>query len=118
MSTAATVYGLLIAAIGFFLTRFTVTLAAGDTTVGFLFAGIVPLVLGLSLAAFGVILAVGVYDVQFVRTIALWCLLGTGTMLVLVVLTLLGSLYHVGCGWLEGVDLPKRLFELPTFSRP
>jgi len=91
MSTVATVYGLLIAVIGFVLTRFTVTLAASDTTIAFLFAGIVPLVLGLSLTAFGVILAVGAYDVQFVRTTALWCVLGTGTMLLLVVLTLLGS---------------------------
>jgi two-component system OmpR family sensor kinase len=91
MSTGATIYGLLIAAIGFVLTRFTVTLAASDTTVAFLFAGIVPLVLGLSLTAFGVILAVGAYDVAFVRTTALWCVLGTGTMLLLVVLTLLGS---------------------------
>jgi two-component system OmpR family sensor kinase len=91
MSAGATVYGLLIAAIGFLLTRFTVTLAANDTTIGFLFAGIVPLVLGLSLAAFGIILAVGAYDVQFVRTTAIWCVLGTGTMFLLVVLTLLGS---------------------------
>jgi two-component system OmpR family sensor kinase len=91
MSRWATVYGLVIALIGFVLTRFTVTLAATDTTVRFLFAGIVPLVLGLLLTAFGVILAVGAYDTEFVRTTALWCVLGTGTMLVLVVLTILGS---------------------------
>jgi signal transduction histidine kinase len=91
MSTGTTAYGLLIAAIGFLLTRFTVTLAANDTTIGFLFAGIVPLVLGLSLAAYGIILAVGAYDEQFVRTTAIWCVLGTGTMFLLVVLTLLGS---------------------------
>lgn len=91
MSTRATLYGLVIAGIGFVLTRFTVTLAATDSTGQFLFGGIVPLVLGLSLAAFGVILAVGSYDAAFVRTTAVWCVLGTGTMLALVVLTVLGS---------------------------
>ena len=91
MSSRATTYGLLIGAIGFVLTRFTVTLAATDSTGQFLFAGIVPLVLGLSLTAFGVILAVGAYDAAFVRTTAVWCVLGTVTMLALVVLTLLGS---------------------------
>jgi len=83
--------GLFIALLGFFLTRFTVTLAATDTGVQFLFAGIVPLVLGLSLAAFGVVLTVGEYDTAFVRTTALWSLLGTLTMLLFIVLTLLGS---------------------------
>jgi two-component system OmpR family sensor kinase len=91
MPTRETLYGLVIAGIGFVLTRFTVTLAATDSTGQFLFGGIVPLVLGLSLAAFGVILAVGTYDAAFVRTTAVWCVLGTGTMLVLVVLTILGS---------------------------
>jgi len=91
MSSRATIYGLLIGAIGFVLTRFTVTLAATDSTGQFLFAGIVPLVLGLSLTAFGIMLAVGAYDAAFVRTTAVWCVLGTVTMLALVVLTLLGS---------------------------
>ena len=85
------VWGLVVALVGFVLTRFTVTLAATEMTVQFLFAGIVPLVLGLSLSAFGVILAVSSYDRQAIRTIARWCLLGTATMLALVVLTLLGS---------------------------
>jgi len=91
MSTVATAYGLVIAVVGFLLTRFTVTLAAADSTVTFLFAGIVPLLLGLSLTAFGVILAVGAYDVRFVRTTAVWCVLGTLAMFLLIVLTLLGS---------------------------
>ena len=83
--------GLVIALIGFFLTRFTVTLAADETTSQFLFAGIVPLVLGLSLAAFGVILTVGNYDPELVRTTARWCLVGTTSMALLVALTLLGA---------------------------
>jgi len=91
MSLRATLYGLLIAGIGFVLTRFTVTLAATNSTGTFLFAGVVPLVLGLSLSAFGVILAVGAHDTAFVRTTAIWCVLGTTTMIGLVALTLLGS---------------------------
>jgi two-component system OmpR family sensor kinase len=86
-----TVSGLVVALVGFVLTRFTVTIAATDTAVGFLFAGLIPLVLGLGLSAAGVFLAVGTYDRQFVRTIAGWCLVGTGAMGVLVVLTLLGA---------------------------
>jgi len=85
------VSGLFIALLGFVLTRFTVTLAAMEMSVQFLFAGIVPLVLGLSLSAFGVVLTVGAYSKTFVRTTAVWCFLGTGAMFLLIVLTLLGS---------------------------
>jgi two-component system OmpR family sensor kinase len=83
--------GLVIAAIGFFLTRFTVTLAVFDSPLRFVFAGLVPLTLGLGLAAFGVALAVSDVDRGLVRTTATWCVIGAGTMLVLVVLTLVGA---------------------------
>jgi signal transduction histidine kinase len=81
---------LVIAGIGFFLTRFTVTLAFEDP-VRFYLAGVVPLALGLGLAAFGVALAVADVEPSLVRTTAVWCVIGAGTMLGLVVLTLLGS---------------------------
>lgn len=84
-------WGVVIALIGFVLTRVTVTLAAQESAVQFLFAGIVPLVLGLSLTAFGIILTVGAYDRALLRRTALWALAGTGGMAILVVLTLLGS---------------------------
>ena len=83
--------GLVIAGVGFFLTRFTVTLAVYESTTRFYLAGVVPLVLGLGLAAFGVALAVADVDPGLARTTAAWCVAGTGAMLVLVVLTLLGS---------------------------
>jgi len=83
--------GLVVALVGFGLTRFTVTNAAMGTTAGFLFAGVIPLVLGLGLSAAGVFLAVGQHDRLFVRTVAVWCLAGTGAMGVLALLTLLGS---------------------------
>jgi len=83
--------GIVISLVGFILTRFTVTLAAHKTATQFLFAGIVPLVLGLTLTVFGIVLTVGSYDPVLVRTTARWCLIGTATMGVLVVITLLGA---------------------------
>lgn len=86
-----TISGFVIALIGFGLTRFTVTLAATEALEQFLFASIVPLVLGLSLAAFGVVLAVGAYDATMVHTTARWCILGTVTMAALALITALGT---------------------------
>ena len=83
--------GLVVAGVGFFLTRFTVTLAVYDDPLRFYLAGVVPLALGLGLAAFGVALTVADVEPSLVRTTARWCLVGTGAMFVLVVLTLLGS---------------------------
>jgi signal transduction histidine kinase len=103
--------GLVIAVIGFGLTRFTVTLAAMETIEQFLFTGIVPLVMGLSLSAFGVVLAVGAYDTHLVRTTALWCLLGTGSMAVLAGLTVLGT----GSSMLTDPETIRRQAYLSTF---
>lgn len=83
--------GFVIASIGFFLTRFNVTIAIADDPVVFYFAGVVPLAIGLGLAAFGVALAVADVDSRMVRRTAIWCVIGLVTMLVLVVLTILGS---------------------------
>jgi len=83
--------GLVIAGVGFFLTRFTVTLAVSGDPMAFYFTGVVPLALGLGLSAFGVALTVADVDAATVRTAAVWCVVGLVTMLALVVLTLLGS---------------------------
>lgn len=83
--------GLVVAGIGFFLTRFTVALAIYDDPIRFYFAGVVPLVLGLGLAAFGVALAVADVRGRVARTTAIWCVIGLGTMALLVFLTVLGS---------------------------
>ena len=83
--------GLVVAGLGFFLTRFTVTLAVRDSPVAFVFGGVLPLVLGLGLSAFGVALVVGEFERGFVRTVTLWCLAGTGAMFVLVLVTLVGN---------------------------
>lgn len=83
--------GLVIAGIGFFLTRFTVTLAISEAPIRFYLVGIIPLTMGLGLAAFGVALTVADIDPRIVRTTAVWCIIGAATMLVLALLTLLGS---------------------------
>ncbi len=83
--------GLVVAGLGFLLTRFTVTLAAYEDPVRFVIAGVVPLVLGLGLATFGVALAVGDFDRRFVATVTRWCLMGAASMVVLVFLTLVGN---------------------------
>jgi len=83
--------GLVVAGTGFFLTRFTVTLALYESPAQFYFAGVVPLMLGLGLAAFGVGLAVADVEASVVRTTAVWCVAGALAMAALVLLTLLGS---------------------------
>ena len=83
--------GLIIAGIGFFLTRFTVTLAAYESPMRFFIAGVVPLILGLGLATFGIALVVGDFERSFVDTVTLWCVGGAASMLVLVLLTLVGN---------------------------
>ena len=83
--------GLVVAGVGFFLTRFTVALAVDQSPARFYLSGVVPLVLGLGLSAFGVALTVANVDRELVRTTAAWCVVGTAGMLALVVLTLLGA---------------------------
>jgi len=102
--------GLVIAGVGFFLTRFTVTLAIYEDPVRFLLSGVVPLTLGLGLAAFGVALAVADIESALARTTALWCVVGTGGMLLLVVLTLLGS-----AGGMSTVEVARTQATLSTF---
>ncbi len=103
--------GLWVAGIGFFVTRFTVSLAAYEQPMSFFISGIVPLVLGLSLAAFGIALVVGSFDPAAVRTIAVWCIVGTATMAGLVLLTVLGS----EPGALRGVSSLRSTVSLANF---
>lgn len=88
---SVTLSGLWVAGIGFFVTRFTVTLAAFENQTQFLFAGIVPLVLGLLLATFGIALVIGSFEPRYVRTVALWCGVGALGMCFFVLLTLVGA---------------------------
>lgn len=83
--------GLIVAVLGFLLTRFTVTFAVTNTLITFAVGGILPLVMGLSLSAFGVLLTVGVLERPYVRTIVFWTILGLAVVGVLVVTTIYGS---------------------------
>ena len=83
--------GLVIALLGFALTRFTVTFTVDGDLLRFVVAGLLPLTLGLGLSAFGVALSVGSFERTYVRTTAIWTVIGAGAMLVLVILTLVGS---------------------------
>ncbi|WP_311170612.1 sensor histidine kinase [Halobellus ordinarius] len=91
MASRANYSGLVIAGVGFFLTRFTVTLTIHETSLRFYLAGVVPLSLGLGLAAFGVALTVLDVEPSLVQTTARWCVIGVGATFVLVVLTLFGT---------------------------
>lgn len=83
--------GLVVALLGFFLTRYTVTFALSDAPVPFLIGSVAPLVLGLSLSAFGVALAVGAFKGWYVRTIAVWTVLGAGSIGLFVLATIYGT---------------------------
>lgn len=86
-----TVSGLVIAGIGFFLTRFTVALTLQKSAMEFLFAGLLPLLMGLGLAAFGVALSVGTFRTSYVRTVTIWTVIGAVAMGVLVLSTIAGA---------------------------
>jgi uncharacterized membrane protein YagU involved in acid resistance len=82
--------GFVVAMVGFLLTRGTVALVADSDPVMFLLAGVVPLVTGLGLAAFGVALAFGPFPRSYVRRVAVWCVVGTALIGFFVGLALLG----------------------------
>lgn len=74
--------GLVVAAVGFALTRYTVleSLRPDASLVGFLVSEAPALVAGFGLTAFGVAVAISSRDPDRSRLIAGWCLLGTASM--------------------------------------
>ena len=84
--------GLVVAGVGFLLTRYTVaeSLSTGGLA-AFLAGRAAFLVVGLALAAFGVALAVSTRSPAYVRTVSLWCVLGTASMAVVVGLAVGGG---------------------------
>ncbi|WP_396610994.1 ATP-binding protein [Haloferax sp. S1W] len=85
--------GFVVAAIGFLGTRYTVleSIDAQATLVEFLVGQAAFLVLGLGLTVFGIGLAVSSYDETFVNTVATWSVLGTLSMVLVLLLTLTGT---------------------------
>lgn len=86
-----------IAAVGFLITRLFVaeTISAG-MPLPFLLASLPPLVIGLGLTVFGVILTVGRFSPTYVRTVTGWCGLGIGGLAALLVATQLSSILRDG----------------------
>lgn len=86
--------GLLVAGVGFLLSRTTLLVVAdpSGSTLGFLTTGLVPLVLGLSLTALGVSLAVSTFEPWYVNVVALWTLVGTAGMGVVTALSLVNPM--------------------------
>jgi two-component system OmpR family sensor kinase len=74
--------GLAVAGIAFAITRTFVTEAIEPTTLQYLVTGVVPLIGGLALTAYGVALAVGGYPTAYVRIVAGWVVAGTLSMVV------------------------------------
>jgi len=86
--------GFLVAGVGFLLSRGTLLVVAdpGGSTVRFLTTGLVPLVLGLALTAFGVSLAVSTFEPWYVNVVALWTLVGTAGMGLVTALSLVNPM--------------------------
>ncbi len=70
--------GVAVAVLGFVITRqFVAETVQTESTVAFMLVSLPPLVVGLTMALYGVVLVVGQFSPLYVRTVALWCGLGT-----------------------------------------
>lgn len=80
--------GVVVAVTGFAITRIFVaeTIHLGSS-LSYVLSGVVPLVAGLGLTVYGVVLAVGPYSKRYANTVARWCVAGTLGMLAVVALT-------------------------------
>jgi signal transduction histidine kinase len=83
------VSGLVVAAVGFGLTRYTVldSIRPGSSPVTFVVGAAPVLVAGLGLTAFGIGLTVSSRETAETRAVARWCLIGTAAMSAVVGLT-------------------------------
>jgi signal transduction histidine kinase len=74
--------GLVVAGVAFVITRTFVAEAIEPATLQYLVTGVLPLIGGLALTAYGVALAVGGYPTQYVRIVAGWVVAGTLSMVI------------------------------------
>ena len=85
--------GVAIAVLGFVVSRqFVAQTITPDQPLSVLLLSLPPLVVGLGLTVYGVILAVGRFSPTYVRTVTVWCGLGTAGAAGLVVLTQLSAM--------------------------
>ncbi|MUW13662.1 histidine kinase [Halorubrum sp. CBA1125] len=89
--------GLLVAVSGFAITRlFVAETLRIDAALPFLFAGVLPLVVGLGLSVYGVALAVGPFATEYVNTVARWHALGIAAMAVVLGITAIDQSLRTG----------------------
>jgi hypothetical protein len=101
-------HGLLLAVLGFAISRFVVAEALqADGALSFFLPGLLPLVAGLGLSAAGVGLAVGRVRALYVRSVTRWALLGTAAMSLVIALTAADALLR---GETMGVRIGSGLF--------
>jgi len=88
-----------IAAVGFLITRlFVAETISVNMPLSFLLVSLPPLLIGLGVTVFGVILAVGRFSPTYVRTVTIWCGLGVLGLVLLLIATQLRSLLLDGMG--------------------
>jgi signal transduction histidine kinase len=88
-----------IATIGFLLTRiFVAETISVNMPLSFLFVSLPPLLIGLGVTVFGVILAVGRFSPTYVRTVTIWCGLGVFGLVLLLIATQFRSILAEGMG--------------------
>lgn len=98
--------GLLLAGFAFIWTRFPVIDAVyqvSSRSVSVIVLGLLPLILGLSLVAYGVSLAVSTYTRSYVRTVTIWYLLGTLGMVLLTSGSMVAAGNSLGAVYSNGV---------------
>jgi hypothetical protein len=88
--------GLVVAVVGFLASAIIAQSIPPDVPPSLVFSGLVPLVIGLCLSVFGVALAVGTFGQAYVTTVARWCLIGTGSMVLVFLVTAIGADSSIG----------------------
>ena len=85
--------GSAIALLGFVITRqFVAQTMQTDSALSFVLLSLPPLVVGLALAVYGVVLAVGLFSPGYVRRVTGWCAIGTGGVALLLAATQLEAI--------------------------
>ncbi|MFB6227920.1 MAG: hypothetical protein ABEH88_04950 [Halobacteriales archaeon] len=83
--------GLAVAVVGFLASTIIAQAIPESMGLPTVLSGLVPLSIGLGLSVFGVALAVGTFGQAYVTTTARWCLIGTATMVLVFLVTAVGS---------------------------
>jgi hypothetical protein len=83
--------GLVVSVVGFLASAIIAQSIPPDMSLPLVLSGLFPLVIGLCLSVFGVALAVGTFSQAYVTTVARWCLIGTGSMVLVFLVTAIGA---------------------------